>query len=165
MNAPKGNLAVDWTLLAEINSFNSAYGHTIDDDALERWPDFFIEDCFYQIIARENVDAGLPGAVIYCDSRGMLVDRIVALRRANIYPEHYSRHVIGTAMITDVEGDTVGAQASYVVLQTRADGETKIYNAGRYRDRFVRVDGALRLARRECIYDTHSIATLLVTPI
>lgn len=152
-------------LRAEIDAFNIAYGHCIDDDALEKWPDFFTSDCHYQIIARENVDAGLPAAVMFCDSRGMLVDRVVALRKANIFPEHYSRHLVGGALIIGDDGGVVRAQASYVVFQTRADGETKIYNAGKYVDRFVRIDGALRLARRDCVYDTHRIATLLVTPI
>lgn len=156
---------VDMALLAQVDAFNSAYGHAIDDDALETWPDFFADECLYQVIARENVDSGLPGAVIYCDSRGMLVDRIVALRKANIYPEHYSRHVIGGAMITAAGEREVEAQASYVVFQTRADGETKLYNAGKYVDRFVRRDGGLLLASRTCVYDTHRIATLLVTPI
>lgn len=160
-----GGLIVDPALQAEIDSFNTAYGHTIDDDALECWPDFFADECLYQVIARENVDRGLPAAVMYCDSRGMLADRVVALRRANIYPEHYSRHVIGGAMITAAERGKVRCQASYVVFQTRADGETKIYNAGKYVDHFIRIDGVLRLARRDCIYDTHRIATLLVTPI
>lgn len=157
--------AVDPALLAQIDQFNSAYGHAIDDDELERWPEFFADDCLYQVIARENVDDGLPGAVIYCDSRGMLVDRIVALRQANIFPEHYSRHVIGGAMIVAADEHEVRAQASYVVFQTRSDGETKLYNAGKYVDRFVRTEGGLLLASRSCIYDTHRIATLLVTPI
>lgn len=152
-------------LVAQIDAFNTAYGHAIDDDALERWPDFFADDCLYQVIARENVDSGLPAAVMYCEGRGMLVDRIVALRRANIYPAHYSRHLIGGAMITARNGAWVHAQASYVVFQTREDGNTKIYNAGKYVDRFVWKEGALVLARRDCIYDTHRIATLLVTPI
>lgn len=160
-----GGIIVGSSLLDEINAFNSAYGHIIDDDDLEQWPDLFVEDCLYQVIGRENVDRGLPAAIMYCEGRGMLIDRIVALRRANIYPEHLSRHVIGGAMIIGEDGGEVRVKTSYVVFQTRADGETKLYNAGKYIDRFVRVDGALRLARRDCVYDTHSIATLLVTPI
>jgi len=53
------------------------YVETIDDDRLEQWPDLFVDDCVYQVIARENADRGLPTSAMYCDSRGMLVDRIV----------------------------------------------------------------------------------------
>jgi anthranilate 1,2-dioxygenase small subunit len=152
-------------LRAEIDSFNVAYGHCIDDDRLEDWPDYFVAEASYKIIARENVEAGLPAAVFYCDGRGMLVDRVVALRRANIFPAHHTRHMIGGALVRQEDAGTVTAQASYVIFQTRADGETRIFNAGKYLDHFVRLDGQLLLLSRECIYDTHRIETLLVTPI
>ena len=51
------------------------------------------------------------------------------------------------------------------MLQTRNDGETRIFNAGKYVDRFLVEDGAARLVSRTCVYDTHRIATLLATPI
>ena len=51
-----------------------------NDGALERWPEFFTEACVYKVIPRENVEQGLPVALIYCESRDMLVDRVVAMR-------------------------------------------------------------------------------------
>ena len=155
----------DPVLQGLIDSLNAAYGLCLDDGRLEDWPEFFVEDCLYQVIARENVDNGLPAAVMYCDSKGMLVDRVVALRQANVFPEHFSRHLISRAVVTGSEGNTVTAEASYAVLQTRNDGETRIFNAGKYVDRFLVEDGAARLVSRTCVYDTHWIATLLATPI
>ena len=133
----------DAQLRLEIEALNAAYAHCIDDDQLERWPEFFIEACEYQIVPRENVDAGLPAAIMYCDSRRMLVDRIVALRKANIYPRQYSRHLLGGTLVTGV-GKVIASQTSYAVLQTRADGETRVYNVGKYVDEMVRIDGVLR---------------------
>ena len=115
--------------------------------------------------AREFELAGLPAAVMYCDSRGMLVDRVVALRKANVYPEHTSRHMVGNCLITGVEGNIIRAEANYVVFQTRLDGETKIFNAGKYVDEIVQAGGELKYRSRTCVYDTHRIQTLLVTPI
>lgn len=152
-------------LRLDVDAFNAAYAHCIDDDELERWPDFFADPCEYQVVPRENVDAGLPAAIMYCDSRGMLTDRVVALRKANIYPQHYSRHILGGTVIGKISGDTILSQTSYVVLQTRADGETHLYNAGKYVDEMIWVDGVLKLRRRRCIFDTHRIDTLMVTPI
>ncbi len=148
-----------------IDDFNAAYGLCLDDDRLEQWPELFVDDCLYQVIARENVDNGLPAAVMYCDSKAMLVDRVVALRKANVFPEHFNRHLTGRAVIKGLAGDEVSAEASYVVFQTRNDGETRIYNAGKYVDRFDLSDGRVRLKSRTCIYDTLRIATLLATPI
>jgi len=68
----------------QVNKLLSDYVECIDDDRLEDWPDLFVEDCLYQVIARENADRGLPTSAMYCDSRGMLRDRVVALRHANI---------------------------------------------------------------------------------
>ncbi|AIT82637.1 MULTISPECIES: aromatic-ring-hydroxylating dioxygenase subunit beta [Sphingomonadales] len=156
---------VDPVLQGLVDSLNAAYCLCLDDGRLEEWPEFFVDDCLYQVIARENVDNGLPAAVIYCDSKGMLVDRVVALRQANVFPEHFSRHLISRAVLTGIDGDTVSAEASYAVLQTRNDGETRIYNVGKYVDRLLIKDGLAKLVSRMCVYDTHRIATLLATPI
>nr|ART38799.1 G102 [uncultured bacterium] len=52
-----------------------------------------------------------------------------------------------------------------MVFQTLLDGETRIYNAGKYLDKIVRVNGALRFREKLCIFDTNRIQTLMVTPI
>lgn len=152
-------------LLSEIAEFNAAYAHCIDDDQLEQWPEFFAEDCEYQIIPRENVDLGLPAAIVFCDNRGMLIDRVVALRKANIYPAHYSRHVLGAPVLLDADGRGLHSQTSYVLMLTRMDGETRLFSAGKYVDVMVRENGVLRLKNRSVVFDTHRIDTLLVTPI
>lgn len=59
----------------------------------------------------------------------------------------------------------IRAQSNYAVLQTRTDGETYIYNAGRYLDEIVRVANRLLFKKKLCIFDTHRIATLMVAPI
>jgi anthranilate 1,2-dioxygenase small subunit len=55
----------------------------------------FAAVCRYQIIPREKADLGMPAGLIFCDSRAMLEDRIMALREANKYNIHWDRHVIG----------------------------------------------------------------------
>lgn len=149
----------------EVEELLHAYVQCIDDNELEAWPDFFVDDCVYKIIPRENADQGLPVAVIYCDSKGMLHDRIVALRQANIYAPHFYRHLVSNTRILGEENGEIRAQTNYLVLQTLLDGETRIYNAGKYLDRIVRVDGQLRFKEKLCIFDTYRIQTLMVTPI
>lgn len=61
------------------------YVASIDEDRLEEWPSYFTATCRYQIISRENRDKGLPIGVFFADSRGMLQDRVSALREANVY--------------------------------------------------------------------------------
>lgn len=150
---------------AEVEDLLGAYVHCIDDNELERWPEFFVDDCDYRIIPRENADLGLPAAIILCDSKGMLVDRVVAHRKANIFPEHYMRHIVSSTRILSASKDVILSHSNYAVFQTRIDGESKIYNVGKYVDEIVRVDGALKYRKKHCIFDTHRIDTLMVTPI
>src|SRR3546814_1760605 len=76
------NNAQLWT---EIAILQHQYVSALDSGNLEAWPQFFTEDCRYEIIPKENVDAGLPAPVIYCRNQKMLRDRVTSLRNANIY--------------------------------------------------------------------------------
>ncbi|MDB5697866.1 MAG: anthranilate 1,2-dioxygenase [Alphaproteobacteria bacterium] len=150
----------------EVEDLVARHAELIDEDRLEEWPDLFTEDCVYKIIARENMDRGLPIAAIFCDSRKMLVDRVVSLRQANIYPTHHYRHILSTTRVHEVEPGLVRARTNYVVFQTRNNGETSIYNAGRYLDEIVRgEDGQLRFKSKLAVFDTNRIDTLMVRPI
>ena len=144
----------------------SRYVACIDDDALERWPEFFVaEGCRYEIITRENVERGMPLALVFCNSQGMLVDRIVSLREANIYPQRWYRHIVSNVLIQEATADHLAVQSHYVVLQTRRNGQTSIFSTGKYRDRIVLCNGEFKFAEKRFVADTHSIDTLLVAPI
>ncbi|HCO43016.1 MAG TPA: anthranilate 1,2-dioxygenase [Gammaproteobacteria bacterium] len=143
----------------------SDYVECIDDDRLEEWPDLFVDDCVYQVIARENADRGLPTSAMFCDSRGMLRDRIVALRHANIYAKHYYRHVLSNVNVKGVQDGELLVQSNYVVFQTLVEGDTQIFNAGKYIDRMVATPDGLRLKSKRVVFDTYRIPNLLVTPL
>ena len=78
----------------EIADLYAAYAACLDKDALEAWPDFFTADCHYRVTSAENYEDGLPLGLIYATSRGMLHDRVRALREANIYEPQRCRHLI-----------------------------------------------------------------------
>src|SRR5215472_16475362 len=61
------------------------YVQCLDDDRLEEWPEFFIETGVYKIVSRENVERNLPIATMLCTSKGMMKDRVVAIRKASVY--------------------------------------------------------------------------------
>ncbi|MEW7849186.1 anthranilate 1,2-dioxygenase small subunit AndAd [Massilia aurea] len=141
------------------------YVAALDNDRLEEWATFFTEDCLYEIVPRENADAGLPIGIIYCDSQRMLRDRVVALRHANIFEAHSYRHMTSGLTIRPIDADTVESESSYVVVQTLQNGDSTVYQAGRYIDRVVRTDAGWRYASKRVIYDTSRVQTLLATPI
>lgn len=152
-------------LKSEVENLLNAYAQCIDNDELENWPDFFTDTCLYRIIPRENHEIGLPTAVMWCDSRGMLEDRVTALRHANVYQVQWYRHLLSNPVITTEDGDTFNVQSNYAVFKTCNDGESTVYNVGRYVDVIVRVDGQLKFKERSAIFDTHKITTLMVIPI
>ena len=90
---------IDLELRARICDFFADYAHVIDDDYLEEWPKFFAQDCIYQITTKENYQSNLPVGIMYCEGRGMLNDRVKALRTANIFEPHSYCHILGLSLI------------------------------------------------------------------
>jgi anthranilate 1,2-dioxygenase small subunit len=147
---------------AAVYDLFAEYGALIDMAKFDEWLDLFAEECRYRIIPRENLDRGLPAALVFCDSRAMLEDRIRALREANKYNIHNDRHVIGLPRILD---DGLAAEAPFAVYQTDQEGETRLVATGLYRDRLVRVGSRLKIRDKLILLDTFAVPTLFATPL
>ncbi|VCU70086.1 Anthranilate 1,2-dioxygenase small subunit [Pigmentiphaga humi] len=148
----------------DIRQLLADYAHALDDDRLEAWPDFFTEDGCYRLTTRENVAAGLPVGIILCHGRGMLRDRIAALRTANIYEPHWYTHVLGPASIDAEEGGW-RVRSNFSVYRTFESGESMLYGAGRYLDRVSRTASGMRLRERTVVLDSRCIDVLTVIPV
>ena len=111
------------------------YARCIDDDRLEEWPDPFHGACLYKITTAENEREGLAPAIIFANSRGMLNDRVSALREANIYERQRYRHILGQPSILHEGGGEVRSETPFLVARIMQDGETDIFATGRYLDR------------------------------
>ncbi|MGO8915340.1 MAG: aromatic-ring-hydroxylating dioxygenase subunit beta [Stellaceae bacterium] len=141
------------------------YVASIDEDRLEEWPDYFIEQCRYQIISSENYEQGLPFGVFFANSRGMLRDRVSALRQANVYEPQRYRHLVSSTLIHGESGGIVTAQSNYMVVRIMHDGATALFSTGRYLDR-VSLSGPEPLfAEKLVIFDSRRIDTLLAIPL
>src|SRR5579875_296001 len=125
----------------EIAALYTDYVHCLDDDELERWPDFFVAEASYRITSAENYEAGLPAGLIYATSRNMLKDRVTALREANIYEPQRYRHLVSAIRLLRDDGDTVAVVANFLIVRTMQDGEMTIFAAGRYLDTLRREEG------------------------
>jgi anthranilate 1,2-dioxygenase small subunit len=149
----------------DLHRLQERYISIIDTDRLEEWPQLFTEDCVYEIVPKENADRGLPIGIMHCFGRAMLSDRITALRNANIFEAHTYRHLTSGLEFRRIDDATVEMQSNYVVVQTLTDGESRVYQAGRYFDRVVRTAEGWRYQSKRAIYDTSRVQTLLVTPV
>jgi anthranilate 1,2-dioxygenase small subunit len=157
-------MMADWLVRLEIQALFDAYCDCLDNDRLEEWPGFFVADCLYEIIPKENVDAGLPAPLIHCDNQRMLHDRVVSLRNANIFSPVLYRHFL-SAIIWQRDAADLVVRSNYLVVNTSPLGESSVYQTGRYEDRLTATDSGWRFKSRRVVYDTARVQTLLAIPI
>ena len=143
----------------------TAYDTALDEGELERWPDFFTEDCLYQVLPRENYEAGLPAAVMFAESRAMLADRVVALKNAMFFAPRIIRRLTGNICLRAIEPDGLRLTASFALFQTMVNEPSELLLCGRYYDRVADDAGTLRFAERVCVTDSTSVPTSLIYPI
>jgi len=149
----------------ELDALYADYAHCLDNDELEAWPDFFTEDCRYRITSAENFDAGLPLGIVYATSKAMLVDRVMALRKANIYEPQRYRHIIGAIKVGTDEAGLLPVVANLIVVRIMQDGAMILFAAGRYVDRLTQRGGAWKFAQKDVVLDSRQIDTLLAIPL
>jgi 3-phenylpropionate/cinnamic acid dioxygenase small subunit len=149
----------------ELDALYADYAHCLDNDELEAWPEFFTEDCYYRITSAENFEAGLPLGIVYATSKAMLVDRVMALRKANIYEPQRYRHLIGAVKIGVEERGVIPVVANLIVVRTMQDGAMMLFAAGRYVDRLVRQGETWKFAKKDIVLDSRQIDTLLAIPL
>jgi len=151
-------------LREEIATFNAEYCAVLDRGDLETWPLFFTEDALYRISSRENAELELPVGLVYCEGRGMMHDRAVAISRTQMFAPRYMLHLLGTTRVEAESDAGIVAQTPFLLIQTLVEGPSTLHLASCYHDRFVRVDGKLLLAERTVIHDTDILANDLVHP-
>jgi anthranilate 1,2-dioxygenase small subunit len=149
----------------ELEELYTDYVHCLDADELERWPDFFTEDCFYRITSAENYEAGMPLGLIHATSRNMLKDRISALREANIYEPQRYRHLVSSVKVVEEKAATIELSANFLVVRTMQEGDMTLFAAGRYLDQVRYEDSTWKFARKNVVLDSRQIDTLLAIPI
>ena len=158
-------MAPDLEIRLRLQDLCAEYAACIDDDRLESWPSHFTADGRYIIITNENYQLGHMLGIVYCNGRGMMTDRITAMREANIFEPHRYRHMVGPPRIFDGENSEIRAETNFTVHRIMHSGETMLFASGKYVDRIVENDGELKFKERLAILDSRQIDTLLVIPI
>jgi anthranilate 1,2-dioxygenase small subunit len=141
------------------------YAERIDEDRLEEWPDLFADPCRYLVISRSNHEAGMRQGVMYAASRGMLLDRVFSIRRANLCEPHRYRHIIGTMRFKEITDKTAVVQSHFMVARIMQDGTTTMFATGRYLDRIDLSTVPYRFSERIVVLDSDKIDTLLAIPL
>jgi anthranilate 1,2-dioxygenase small subunit len=117
------------------------------------------------ITSRTSHEAGLPHGVVYAASRGMLIDRVTALRQANIFEPHRYRHIVGPIRIEQVDATVAQVRSNFIAVRIMHDGDMALFAAGRYLDCIDLTSQPYRFIERLVVLDSQKIDTLLVIPL
>ena len=150
----------------EIEEFNNAYAAALDENRLADWAEMFTDDGFYVVISRENADRNMPVGLIYCENKGMIMDRANAMK-TEMFAPRYLRHIVGNLQVLgDEENGDIRARCNYVVVQVLFDRpDAKLHQVGVYYDKFRRIGDRLKLAERRCVYDNLLVDNALCMPV
>lgn len=162
--APAPALA-DEAQIRAVARLNLEYAHCIDDDALERWPDFFIPDGLYRITTAENQARGLPIGIIHAQGQAMMRDRVLSLREANIYEPQRYRHILSAPLVTVTPEGGVRARTGFMTARITLGGETHLFATGLYEDWIVAADGGWLFREKVVVLDSDRVDTLLALPL
>ena len=86
----------------------------------------FVNRCVH----RDNLLCAERQGVMYAATRGMLLDRVFTIRRANLFEPHGYRHVVGPIRLKSVEGHTAVVHSHFMVAQIMHDGVTSLFATG-----------------------------------
>jgi anthranilate 1,2-dioxygenase small subunit len=150
---------------AEVTALMAEYAHVIDGGRYEEWPALFTDPCLYRITTRENEDRGLPLSIILCDSQGMLLDRVVSVRTANVFIPHSYRHMVSCIQLMESATDEWRMRSNYLVIRTMPDGSLCVFSTGEYRDHVVMEAGEPKFRERVVICDHSMINNLIALPL
>jgi anthranilate 1,2-dioxygenase small subunit len=148
-----------------IIALHAAYIRCIDRNELESWPDFFLDPCLYVVTSAENHRAGFEGGMIYADTRGMLTDRVMSLRDANVYEKQSYRHIVGLPYVIKNGGDEAETETPFMVMRIMHDGKTDVFATGVYLDVVRAAGDDLKFKKRVVVCDSSRIDTLLALPL
>jgi 3-phenylpropionate/cinnamic acid dioxygenase small subunit len=152
---------MDVTRLVELNA---AYARAIDNEQFESWPELFADPCLYKVTTAENLARGLEAGIMYADSRGMLRDRVSALRKANIYERQRYRHIVGLPTVLGRGNGTANVETPFLIVRIMRDGTMDVFATGRYLDKVADDAGTLRFQERVVVCDGGRFDTLVAIP-
>lgn len=155
----------DDALVRAVERLQVDYVHAIDDGEIERWPEFFVDPCFYRVVGRDNFENGLPIGVMRYESVGMLRDQATATEHAAVFAPRYIRHILGGTRLVGRDGDAIMSRTNVAIYQTSADGDTLLLMTAQYRDVIVAAGDALRFREKQVVYDTLRLPDSVVYPL
>jgi salicylate 5-hydroxylase small subunit len=157
--------AIDFARYHELVQLYADYARAVDSGQWDLWPEFFVDDCVYRLVPRENHERGLPLATLAFESKAMLRDRVYGIRETLFHDPYYQRHVVGAPLVHSNSAERIESEANYAVFRTKLDELSTVFNVGRYLDVVVATPNGLRFASRIVVYDSEMIPNSIIYPL
>ena len=141
------------------------YASAVDSGDWDLWPDFFVDECSYRLVPRENHERGFPLATLSFESKGMLRDRVYGIRETLFHDPYYQRHVVGAPLVRASEPGRIRSEANYAVFRTKLNELSTVFNVGRTLDVVVRTPAGLKFESRLVVYDSEMIPNSIIYPL
>ena len=157
---------LDFAAWQELVQLYADYARAVDSGDWSLWPEFFVDDCSYRLVPRENHERGFPLATLSFESKGMLRDRVYGIKETLFHDPYYQRHVVGAPLVKAVDAaGRIESEANYAVFRTKLDEPSTVFNVGRYLDVVVPTAEGLKFASRLVVYDSEMIPNSIIYPI
>lgn len=152
------------------------YIRVVDDPRrLDEWPELFTDDAEYLIVTRENLEQGLPVAVVRDDSRDRIRDRVVVIREfwgagGRVEDRHYNeawpRHVAGPVWV-ELGPDGEAAVGAHIMVWSSGPLATspRLLAVGEYRDVVAFTEAGARFKRKMVVLDNAVLQDVFVYPL
>jgi p-cumate 2,3-dioxygenase beta subunit len=148
---------------AEVEDLFYHEAQLLDSWKLDDWLALLTQDAAYYVPPTDKPDADHRYTLfIIADDPVRLRERIIRLKDPNChaeYPPSRTRRLITNVSIAGVDGDTVSAEANFVVYRFRRDEDIRIF-VGRYYYKFRREQGRLKIAERRAVLDAQELGLL-----
>jgi salicylate 5-hydroxylase small subunit len=159
---PRTDLTRDFL---DVMALHGDYSACVDAGDFDRWTELFVDQCDYRVQSRENFDAKLPLCVMWLEGKGMLLDRVYGIRETLYHDPYYQRHIVSAPRILASDAEEIRAETNYVVVRTKRDSFSELFNVGRYIDTLQRTSDGLKFKTRACIFDSEWIRNSIIYPI
>jgi len=143
-----------------------AWARAIDEDRVEDITGMMIETGRYTVKSRFNHDRSLPLAVIDCHNAAQLRDRILSMRKANVYQPHHYRHILSGIHISGKTDECFEVTHNFLIVRTMdLSGDMKIFATGQCHDQIMMTPDGAKFKERLFLFDSRVIETLMVIPL
>lgn len=149
----------------EIEGLYARYARLIDEGPLTEWPQLFTQEAIYKIVTGENVVQSWPLALVLCEGRAAIEDRVKAISELMLTIPRRMRHLISGLSVAALAPNKWTASASFAVFESLPGKPTQLFATGLYRDVLDGSESELLFEEKLVICDGELIRNSLVLPL